>query len=215
GCYSVQTYKHMNAGEGGFIVTDDADLAARAVLISGSYMLYDRHLAAPGPEVFERHRDVMPNISGRMDHLRAAILRPQLADLARQCQRWTERYRILEAGLSDTPGLCVVERPKAEDFVGSSIQFLLKDWSGAKIKDVLARCLARGVELKWFGAERAVGFTSSHHNWAYLTPANLPHTDHVLAGLVDMRVPLTFSLNDCALIARIIRAEVSTVFQAQ
>jgi len=28
-----------------------------------------------------------------------------------------------------------------------------------------------------------------------------------------MRVPLTFSLDDCALIARIIRAEVSAVFQ--
>ena len=36
----------------------------------------------------------------------------------------------------------------------------------------------------------------------------------VLAGLVDMRIPLTFSLDDCALIARIIRAEVSAVWQA-
>ena len=24
GCYSTQTYKHMNSGEGGFLVTDDA-----------------------------------------------------------------------------------------------------------------------------------------------------------------------------------------------
>jgi len=30
-----------------------------------------------------------------------------------------------------------------------------------------------------------------------------------------MRVPLTFSLEDCALIARIIRGEVSAVFQSQ
>jgi dTDP-4-amino-4,6-dideoxygalactose transaminase len=177
-------------------------------------MLYDRHLAAPGAEVFERHRDLTPNISGRMDHLRAAILRPQLADLATQCQRWTERYRMLETGLRDTPGLSVVERPEAESIVGSSIQFLLKGWTGAKIKDVLARCLARGVELKWFGAERAVGFTSSHHNWRYLPESQLPQTDRVLAGLIDMRVPLTFSLEDCALIARIIRGEVSAVYQS-
>jgi len=34
-----------------------------------------------------------------------------------------------------------------------------------------------------------------------------------LAGLIDMRLPLTFSLFDCALIARIIRAEVSAVYQ--
>lgn len=42
----------------------------------------------------------------------------------------------------------------------------------------------------------------------------MPATDRVLAGIVDMRVPLTFTLDDCALIARIIRSEVSAVFQA-
>jgi len=42
----------------------------------------------------------------------------------------------------------------------------------------------------------------------------LPASDAVLAGLMDMRVPLTFSLEDCALIARIIRGEVSAVYQA-
>jgi hypothetical protein len=78
GCYSTQTYKHVNSGEGGFLVTDDAEVAARAVLLSGSYMLYDRHRAAPPPEAFEGLRLDMPNISGRMDNLRAAILRPQL-----------------------------------------------------------------------------------------------------------------------------------------
>ena len=42
----------------------------------------------------------------------------------------------------------------------------------------------------------------------------MPATDRVLAGLLDMRVPLTFSLEDCALIARIIRAEVGAVYQS-
>ena len=81
GCYSTQTYKHANSGEGGFLVTDDEEIAARAVMLSGSYMLYERHLAAPGPEVFERVKYDTPNVSGRMDNLRAAILRPQLRAL--------------------------------------------------------------------------------------------------------------------------------------
>jgi hypothetical protein len=42
----------------------------------------------------------------------------------------------------------------------------------------------------------------------------MPESDRILAGILDMRVPLTFSLEDCALIARIIRAEVSAVYQA-
>ena len=137
-CYSTQTYKHMNSGEGGLLVSDDEDIAAKAVLLSGSYMLYERHLAAPSREVFERHRMETPNISGRMDNLRAAILRPQLRELPRQIARWNDRYRAVEAGLRGTPGLTVVERPEQESFVGSSIQFLLKGWSGAAVGEVLA-----------------------------------------------------------------------------
>ncbi|MCP4431721.1 MAG: DegT/DnrJ/EryC1/StrS aminotransferase family protein, partial [Gammaproteobacteria bacterium] len=42
-CFSTQTYKHMNSGEGGFLTTSDADIMARAVMHSGSYMLFERH----------------------------------------------------------------------------------------------------------------------------------------------------------------------------
>ena len=209
--YSTQTYKHMNSGEGGFLVTDDEELAARATILSGSYMLYGRHRAAPGPEVFERVKYDTPNISGRMDNLRAAILRPQLKTLQDQVARWNERYGVLEAGLRGTPGLTVIERPAAETYVGSSIQVLLLDWVAEAILDVVARCAARGVELKWFGAPEPVAFTSRYDSWRYAPSAPMPASDRVLAGILDMRVPLTFSLEDCALIARIIREEVSTV----
>ncbi len=214
GCYSTQTYKHMNSGEGGFLVTDDPDLAARAILLSGSYMLYERHLAAPGPEVFERHRYDVPNISSRMDNLRAAILRPQLRRLDEQCESWNERYRVLEDGLQGTPGLRIIERPAPERFVGSSFQALLPGWSPEMVEIVVARCKARGVELKWFGAAEPAAFTSRYAHWRYAAPGTLPQTDRVLAGLVDMRLPLTFSLDDCAQVARIIRAEVGAVWQA-
>ena len=116
GCYSTQTYKHMNSGEGGLLVTDDDDLMARAIMLSGSYMLYERHGTVPPPEAFEAVKYDTPNVSGRMDHLRAAILRPQLRALDDQCARWTERYRAVEAGLRGTPGLTLTERPKRSGF---------------------------------------------------------------------------------------------------
>ena len=215
GCYSTQTYKHLNSGEGGFLVTDDDAVMARAVVLSGSYMLYGRHLAAPGAEAFEAIKYDTPNISGRMDHLRAAILRPQLRRLASQCAAWNERYREVEQGLSGGSGLRVIVRPEAEAYVGSSIQFLLLDWDAAGVQDVLARCAARGVELKWFGGAEPSGFTSRYDSWRYVVAEPLPKSDRILAGLIDMRLPLTFSLSDCALIARIIRAEVSAVYQSQ
>ncbi|MDP5215605.1 DegT/DnrJ/EryC1/StrS family aminotransferase [Ruegeria sp. 2205SS24-7] len=214
GCYSCQTYKHVNSGEGGLLVTDDEELAARAVMLSGSYMLFGRHKAAPSPEVFEQVKYVTPNISGRMDNLRAAILRPQLRDLDRQVARWNDRYRALEQGLRDTPGLTVIERPEEESYVGSSIQFLLLDWQDKALCDVIDRCAARGVELKWFGAPEPVAFTSRYDSWRYAPSEPMPKTDRVLAGIVDMRVPLTFSAEDCALIARIIRSEVTRAHNA-
>ncbi|MEP0153683.1 aminotransferase class I/II-fold pyridoxal phosphate-dependent enzyme [Pseudophaeobacter sp.] len=214
GCYSCQTYKHVNSGEGGLLITDDAEVAARAIMLSGSYMLYERHLAAPGPEVFERVKYETPNISGRMDNLRAAILRPQLADLDRQVERWNARYQTVEAGLRDTPGLTLLERPQAERYVGSSIQFLLLDWSADSIAEVISRCARRGVELKWFGGAEPAGFTSRYDSWRYAAAQSLPKSDRILAAILDMRVPLTFSLEDCAQIARIIRAEVGAVYQA-
>lgn len=214
GCYSCQTYKHVNAGEGGLLITDDEEIAARAIMLSGSYMLYGRHLAAPGAEVFERVKYETPNISGRMDNLRAAILRPQLRNLDAQVARWNERYRKLEDGLRGTPGLTVVERPAAEVYVGSSFQFLLLDWAEGAVQAVLDRCAARGVELKWFGVPEPVAFTSRYDSWRYAQTPRLPQSDRILAGIIDMRVPLTFSLEDCAQIARIIRAEVSAVYQS-
>lgn len=212
-CYSTQTYKHVNSGEGGLLITDDAETAARAVILSGSYMLYERHLAAPGPEVFERVKYVTPNVSGRMDNLRAAILRPQLRDLNAQVARWNDRYGVLDRDLRGTPGLRVTDRPASEHFVGSSFQFLLLDWTDDAIRDVVARCGARGVELKWFGTPEPHGFTSRYDSWRYAPAQSLPASDRVLRGILDLRVPLTFSLEDCALIARIIRAEVGAVRQ--
>ena len=64
GCYSCQTYKHVNAGEGGLLISDNAKAMARAVMLSGSYMIYGKHRAAPGPDVFDDIKYHTPNIFG-------------------------------------------------------------------------------------------------------------------------------------------------------
>ena len=207
GCFSMQTYKHVNSGEGGFVITDDADLAARMVLLSGSYMLYARHAAAPPPEAFAALRLTIPNISGRMDNLRAAILRPQLRLLPDRVARWRVLHDAVTAGLEAVPGIALFPRPAQEDFVGSSFQFRLPGLEPARITAFLSRCAARGVELKWFGAPDPVGFTSRYPHWAYAAADPLPQTDRILAGLIDMRLPLTFTPADATLIARIIAEE--------
>ncbi len=120
---------------------------------------------------------------------------------------------MIELGLQVTPGLTVISRPKVEDYVMSSFQFLLLDWEPDKLQQVIARCAARGVELKWFGAEEPSGFTSRYDSWRYADTPSLPQTDRILRAVLDLRLPLTFSLEDCAQIARIVHGEVSEAFQ--
>lgn len=204
-CFSTQTYKHMNSGEGGLLVTDDPELMARAIIHSGSYMLYERHTARPEMEVFEKVKKLVPNYSSRMDNLRAALLRPQLADLDTLCARWNERYRLLETALNEIDGIVCPPRDPRENYVGSSIQFSLPGRDEATIRTFLSACMERGVELKWFGDREPVGFTSAYASWQYFEDLpDLPDTNGILAVMCDMRIPLTFDLEDCRLIAAII-----------
>jgi dTDP-4-amino-4,6-dideoxygalactose transaminase len=201
GCFSSQTYKHINSGEGGLITSSDDLFMARATMLSGSYMLFDRHGAGPAPEVYADIKLDTPNMSARMDNLRAAILRPQLAKLDNAIVRWNERYRAVEAGLSQCNAFRLSKRPSEEFFVGSSIQFMMPGLDEAAARAFLRDTAERGIELKWFGDADPVAFTSAHPSWRYVSRQHLPQTDRVLAGLFDMRLPLTFSLADCDLIA--------------
>lgn len=212
-CFSTQTYKHMNSGEGGFLTTDDPELIARAILYSGSYMLFDRHISRPESQVFEKYKKQIPNYSCRMDNLRASLLRHQLKNLDNQCLRWNKRYQLLEAKLNDIAGIYCPPRPEQEYYVGSSIQFSIADQSPANIQTFLQKVLDRGVEIKWFGNTEPVGFTSAYSSWHYLD--NLPRlekTDRILANMCDMRIPLTFNLDDCTLIAEILAEVAEEVF---
>lgn len=116
-CFSAQTYKHLNSGEGGFLTTNDPSMAARAVMHSGSYMLYARSGAAPDEQIFREVRLHTPNYSGRMDNLRAAILRPQLQNLDNNIARWNALYGVLDDGLRGVPGLRLPERAPYEEFL--------------------------------------------------------------------------------------------------
>lgn len=205
-CFSTQTYKHVNSGEGGLITTDDAEIAARAIIHSGSYMLYERHGAAPEPAVFENIRLETPNYSGRMDNLRAVLMREGLKDLDKQVERWNRRYRILEEGFRRIDGIDLPRRDRREAFVGSSIQFRAEALSPDEIPEFVRRCAANGVELKWFGEAEPRAFTSRYDSWRYIddTP-ELPATLSALAKTLDLRVPLTFDHDDCRLITEIVR----------
>ena len=210
GCFSLQSYKHANSGEGGLLVTHDPDLAAQAVLLSGSYMLYASHVARPGPEVFDRWKYHTPNFSLRMGNLPAALARSQLGEVLKErCARWNQRYHWLHDALLGEPHIRLPLRPAQEQFVGSSLQFSLVDMDRAHMQAAVAACARSGVHIKWFGADEPVGFTSVWQHWRYFgEEQSLPRAEKVLGGLCDLRLPLSLSQADCVAVGQTIREEV-------
>jgi dTDP-4-amino-4,6-dideoxygalactose transaminase len=212
GCFSAQAYKHVNAGEGGLLVTDDDDIAARAILYSGSYMLYGQHTARPPLEVFERHKDSTPNFSMRMSNLAAAVVRPQLRLLAERAAKWNGRHDLLAAELANLEGIKLPRRGTKEAYVASSIQFSVMSLGYDQLQAFVDRCGARGVPLKWFGQSGPVGFTSRSRHWQYIVGGqSLPRTEAILARLFDMRIPTSLTLSECHTIVAIIRESLAAV----
>lgn len=212
GCFSLQAYKHVNGGEGGLLVTDDDDIAARAILYSGSYMLYRQHRRRPPDSVMARWKDVTPNYSMRMSNMVAAIARPQLPLLLERARIWNDRHDRLAARLGRLENVRLPTRPQAESYVQSSIQFMVTGLDDHGFQAFLSACEQRGVLIKWFGNREAKGYTSLSEQWRFMkepfTPANTLAT---LERLCDMRIPLSLSAEDCALIADVISEELGTV----
>ena len=206
GCFSFQSYKHINAGEGGMLVTDDDDIAARAILYSGSYMLYGQHRARPPEAAFERWKLSTPNFSMRMSNIAAALARAQLPLIGERARQWNASHDRIADGLRRIPGVTLPQRHPAEGYVQSSIQFAMSGLSDTAFASVLEGCKVRGVFIKWFGAKEPAGFTSQSRSWAYIANPHTPtKTARALERLCDVRIPLSLTPTDCDLVVAIVR----------
>jgi dTDP-4-amino-4,6-dideoxygalactose transaminase len=84
GCFSFQSYKLLNAGEGGILITDDPDHRPRAVIMSGAYEHnWKKHPVLQ--DAFARWQNRLPLYNTRLNNLSAAVIRPQIAEIHGAC----------------------------------------------------------------------------------------------------------------------------------
>merc|ERR1719267_406444 len=103
-CFSTQSAKVINSGEGGFLCTDDPEIAARAACYAGCYeQLYEQHAIAPPAEVFDRVKFETPNYSLRMSDLTACCVIPQIDNIEERIEKYNARYAKMVARLSESP----------------------------------------------------------------------------------------------------------------
>ena len=202
GCFSFQSYKLVNAGEGGIMVTDDPEIAARAIIMSGAYeQNWKKH---PGLQnSFGHWQNKLPLYNLRMQNLSAAVIRPQLPLVADRVARGLANHDYVAARLNSTTTLHVPPALGPESRAPDSIQFnLTGDWTDAQALGFQAAAKARGVSVQILGLSE--GNARAFWNWQFLgEPPHLPKTRAMLMRACDVRLP-----------ARLTRAELDYIADA-
>jgi dTDP-4-amino-4,6-dideoxygalactose transaminase len=202
GCFSFQSYKMINAGEGGILISDDADLIARAVIMSGAY----EHNWKKHPvllEAFAKWQNQLPLYNQRMSNLSAAVIRPQLPELARRVADGLSNHDYV-AGLIDQSPFIDVPAPLApERRAPDSIQFNLIGLSDADVATFVDTAKEKGVSVQVFGQSK--DNARAFWNWQFLKDIpDLPQTRSMLVRACDVRLPVHLSKDDLDCIATIL-----------
>lgn len=210
GCFSFQSYKMINAGEGGILITDDADLVARAVIMSGAYEHnWQKHKGPRGdnsPELaqaFAKWQNQLPLYNLRMSNLSAAVIRPQLPELMRRVRDGRANHDYVAERLNSSPVLHVPAPLPPEVRAPDSIQFNLVDMDSHEIQAFAAATAARGVKVQIFGQSR--DNARAFWNWQFLQDLpELPQTRAMLMKACDVRLPVRLNRDELDVIADIL-----------
>lgn len=199
GCFSFQSYKLLNAGEGGILITDDEDVIARAVIMSGAYEHnWKKHRALT--DRFDAWQNQLPLYNQRLSNLAAAVVRPQLAEVARRVRDGRTNHDYVAARLEATPYLTVPAKLDKEERAPDSLQFNLVDFTSEEALAFQSAAKARGVSVQVFGL--STDNARAFWNWQFLgeTP-ELPKTRAMLSKACDTRLPARLQKADLDFIA--------------
>ncbi len=199
GCFSFQSYKLINAGEGGIMISNDAELIARAVIMSGAYEHnWKKHAVLQ--DAFAKVQNQLPLYNLRMNTLSAAIIRPQLPELARRVAEGRRNHDHVAAMLNQSDRLHVPASLPGELRAPDSIQFNLIGFSNEETRIFVENSWARGVKVQVFGQTK--DNARAFWNWQFLGHIpELPQTRAMLMKACDVRLPARLTLSECDTIA--------------
>lgn len=207
GCFSFQSYKLLNSGEGGIMITNDPDIVARAVIMSGAYEHnWKKHQcqteedAQALTEAFGRWQNQLPLYNLRLNNLSAAIVRPQLAEVARRVRDGRRNHDYVADKLNSSPWIDVPEKLGPEERAPDSIQFNLVGMNEDEVRAFEEAAAKRGVKVQIFGL--STDNARAFWNWQFMDVIpSLPETREMLMKACDTRLPARLQLPELDLIA--------------
>ncbi|MBR9651646.1 DegT/DnrJ/EryC1/StrS family aminotransferase [Thalassovita aquimarina] len=207
GCFSFQSYKLLNSGEGGILITDDADILAQATIMSGAYEHnWKKHLARNAEDAealqaaFARWQNKLPLYNLRLGNLSAAIVRSQLAEVPRRITDGRRNHDYVAEKLNLSPWINVPDKLGPEERAPDSIQFNLVGMAENEVRAFQDASAARGVKVQVFGL--STDNARAFWNWEFLGKApSLPQTKAMLMKACDARLPARLTLPELDVIA--------------
>lgn len=204
GCFSFQSYKLLNAGEGGIMITDDPEIMARAVIMSGAY---EHNWGKHNPqrdnalaEAFGKWQNQLPLYNTRLSNMSATLVRPQLKEVPRRVADGRRNHDYTAARLESSPHLTVPAKLEKEVRAPDSLQFNLVDFSREEAIAFQAAAKTRGVSVQVFGL--STDNARAFWNWQFLgNLPELPKTREMLSKACDTRLPARLTETDCDFIA--------------
>lgn len=188
GCFSFQSNKIINAGEGGLLVSNDEEFMVRAVLLSGAFEdSWKKHFI--DSQYFETYARRLPKYNFRMNNLSAAIVRSQIGLITAKQERYLRNHLQLAQGLADCPEIEIPKRLPKEHSAPNTMQFRLTGMNEVqklRFSDLLRE---KGISNAIFGLEP--GNARAYWNWEYLGlgPEDYPRTAELLRSVCDLRTP--------------------------
>ena len=209
GCFSFQSYKMVNAGEGGILITDDADLVARAIIMSGAYEHnWKKH---PGvADACARWQNKLPLYNLRLNNLSAVLVRAQLAELPRRVADGLRNHDYVAAKLNAAPQIDVPAPLAPETRAPDSIQFNLVGLDDAAIRAFAEASAKAGVKVQVFG--QSTDNARAFWNWQFIKDLpDLPRTRAMLMTACDVRLPVQLQPAELDAIVNVLLGALATV----
>lgn len=191
GCWSLQTNKAINSGEGGLISTNRTDLAAYLTVATGSYGHFGLNGASPSIEYLSKVYTSIPNFSMRLNSIAAAIALPQLVDVDRKVLAWKRNMTALRSVLDQCKYISIMNVDSRYQCAWSSIQFHLIHFNSNMIATFINRSKKKyNIPIAWFGADKWNGFTSTLKDWKFADSTGKQWDDseqeHFTSNLIDI-----------------------------
>ena len=209
GCFSFQSYKLLNGGEGGILITDDDDIIARCVIMSGAYESnWQKH--GLDCNTFSKYQNELPLYNTRLNNLSAAVIRPQIQHIEQRISDGLRNHDLMAAQLNASPYLSVPPALAPEKRAPDSIQFNLVGFNDDQARAFMAETKARGAAVSIFGLHQ--GNARAFWNWKFLgETADLPQTRAMLMRACDLRLPSALSVDQVNQITTVILASAEKV----